>query len=303
MKYLTTLLLLSLVSTVGAGPLTRKDVSAQAAWVLHLDFDGLRPTQLGQYFFSELEKPQAQDKFAAFQVMFNFDPRRQVRGATLYSTSRRPEDGVLLVYGEFDAARLVTLVKAAHEYEAQVRGTHTIHSWTDKKKPGQRAFAAIHGSRIIFGQQFASVGAALDVLDGSASLLTSGAFPQLSGAPGPFFIQAASQKIDAGDSNPAAAVLRQSQGLHFQLGEAQQKVTAALALQASTEETAGHIASILRGLVALMKLQTDKPGAAKLAEATSLDQNGATVVCGWALPAGDVIDFLRSEAARKAAGQ
>src|SRR5262252_3017054 len=92
--------LLAASFTASANPLQRTDVPADPAWVLHVDCDALRPTVLGQYLLSELEKPDAQDKFAAFQSIFNFDPRKQVHGLTLYSTGSAPEDGVLLVYAD-----------------------------------------------------------------------------------------------------------------------------------------------------------------------------------------------------------
>ena len=87
-------------------------MAADPTWVLHLDCDALRPTAIGQFLLAEMEKPEAQAKFAAFQSIFNFDPRKQLHGLTLYSTGKAPEDGVLLVYGDFDADRLVTLAKA-----------------------------------------------------------------------------------------------------------------------------------------------------------------------------------------------
>src|SRR5207248_11108761 len=76
-----------------AGPLQRNDISAQAVWAIHVDCDILRPTIIGQYLVGELSKPEVQDKFAAFQSIFSFDPRKQLHGFTLYSTGKSPEDG------------------------------------------------------------------------------------------------------------------------------------------------------------------------------------------------------------------
>ena len=42
-----------------AGPLQRADVPAEPAWVLHVDCDSLRPTAIGQYLLTEMEKPDA----------------------------------------------------------------------------------------------------------------------------------------------------------------------------------------------------------------------------------------------------
>ena len=135
-----------------AGPLQRADVPAEPAWVLHLDCDSLRPTAIGQYILSEMEKPEAQAKLAAFQTIFNFDPRKQLHGLTLYSTGKAPEDGVLLVYADFDADRLVTLAKAAKDYQSTTYKQHVIHNWIDDKKKAKhgvkpRVYAAIQGGQ------------------------------------------------------------------------------------------------------------------------------------------------------------
>jgi hypothetical protein len=53
--------------------------------------------------------------------------------------------------------------------------------------------------------------------------------------------------------------------------------------------------------LALIKLQKEKPEALKLAQALTLKQDGATVVATLALPDSDVIDFMKADAARKAA--
>src|ERR1039458_5780763 len=121
-----------------AGPkllgLQRADVAGEPAWVLHLDCDSLRPTALGQYLLAEMEKPEAQAKFDAFQTIFNFDLRKQLHGLTLYSTGKVPEDGVLLVYADFDPSRLVTMAKAAQGYQSTTFKQHVIHNWVDEKK-------------------------------------------------------------------------------------------------------------------------------------------------------------------------
>src|SRR5205814_3420565 len=116
-------------STAFAGPLNRADVSAQAVWVAHIDCDTLRPTTLGQYLVTELEKPDATARFAAFQSIFSFDPRKQLHGITLYDAGSTPADGVLLLYVDFDPDRILTLARAANGYDSLTNGQHVIHNW------------------------------------------------------------------------------------------------------------------------------------------------------------------------------
>ena len=291
-----------------AGPLQRADVPDQPAWVVHIDCDGLRPTGLGRFLMAEMEKPEPQAKFAAFQSIFSFDPRTQLHGLTLYSSGTASSDGVLLVYADFNPDRLVVLAKAAKEYQESTHKQHVIHSWIDAKRnrggdSKARTYAAIHGGRVVvFGQMEERVGQALDVLDHTVpNLSTSAAFPTLGVVGASAFIQAAGRKLDLPASNPNAAMFRMSKAMSVQLGEAQGKVTASLVMEANDEQVAGHMTSIAQGLVALMKLQQDKPESVRLAESLSLKQDGARVLGSMEMPVDQVIELIKAHAARKTA--
>ena len=288
------------------GPLQRADVPAEPAWVLHVDCDDLRPTAMGQYLLAEMEKPEAQAKFAAFQTIFNFDPRKQLHGLTLYNAGKAPDDDLLLVYADFDPDRLITMAKAAEDYQSTTNNQRVIHNWIEEKKKARhgvkpRVYAAIQGAHIVvFARQEARVARALEVLDGAApSLAGSGLFPQL-GADGSGCIQAAARKLNLPDSDPNAALSRLAKMAQLQIGEAQGQLKATLSLEANDEEVARLMASVGQGLLALMKLQKDNPGSVKLAEALALKQEGARVVVSLAVPTADAIELIKADAARKA---
>jgi hypothetical protein len=299
--------LIAATVTAPSTPLQRSDVAAEPVWVLHVDCDALRPTTIGQFLLTEMEKPDAQAKFSAFQSIFNFDPRRQLHGLTLYSTGKTPEDGVLLVYADFDPDRLVTLAKAAKDYHGSAYKQHTIHNWIDEKKKEKegvkpRVYAAIQGGHIVvFAQQETRVAQALDVLDRAApNLVGSGAFPQLGASGSTSFVQAAARKMDLPDSTPNAALFRLAKSARLEIGEAQGQLKATLNLEAGSEEVATQMALVGQGLVALTKLQKDNAGSVKLAEGLSLKQDGAGVVVSLTVPTTSAIDLMKADAARKA---
>jgi hypothetical protein len=287
-----------------ATPLQPADVAADPAWLLHLDCDRLRPTAVGQYLLAEMEKPGAQGKVAAFQAMFKFDLRTQLHGLTLYNTGDSPEDGVWLVYADFDRDHLATLARGANEYKSSAHNQHAIHSWIDDSKKKQtgsqpRIFASAHGSRaLIFGQREASVARALDVFDRSAANLSSSkTFPALDAKTA--FVQGAAQKMSFSGSDPNSAIFRLSKSIRFELGEQTNRVTARLQLTAGDDDVARQIASVGEGLLSLMKLQPDRPETGKLANALSLKQDAKDVVVSLSLPAGDAIEVMKADAARR----
>ncbi len=306
-KFLRSILSGVLLATVAAsaGSLQRNSVPANSVWVLHADCDGLRQTAVGRYLLTELEKPDAQKKFAAFQTIFSFDPRQALHGLTLYGISQKPEDGVLLVNADFDAARLTTLAEGAKAHQSTEHGKYTIHSWIDEKKPARngtkpRTYAAIHGATVIFGQKEERVADALDVLAGIKTSLVAGKdFPNLGAAGGKSFIQGAARKIELPESDPNAAVLKQSKSLALDVAESDNRFAATLNLEADSEDVAKQVSSIANGLIGLMTLKKDKPDSVKLAQGLSVEQNGVGVTVKLNMVADEVIALLKNAAAQK----
>ena len=289
-----------------SAPLHRADVAAEPTFVLHLDCDGLRPTAIGQYLLAETDKPEAQGMVAAFQTIFNFDPRKQLHGLTLYSTGKAPEDGVLLAYGEFEPERLITLAKGAKDYQSATNKQHTIHNWINEQKIGSnglnpRVYAAFPGGQmVILAQKEARVAQALDVLDNKAPSLADGTlFPQLGASGSASFTQAAARKLDIPNFAPNAALLRMAKTAYLEIGEAQGQLKVTLNLEAGDEEVSKQMVSVGQGLVALLKLQQDNPGAIKLAEGLSLRQDGTGVAATLIVPTAQAIELIKAGAAKQ----
>ena len=299
--------LLAAALAAQSGPLRRADVAAEPSFVLHLDWDGLRPTAIGQYLLAEMDKPEVQDKVAALQTVFNFDPRKQLHGLTLYSTGKAPEDAVLLAYGEFEPDRLITLAKEAKEYQSITYKQRTIHSWVNEQKIGgnganHRVYCTFQGEQmVILAQKESRVSEALDVLDRKARSLADGTtFPELGARGSKGFLQAATRKLDIPDYTPDAALLRMAKSARLEVSEAQGQLRATVILEAGDEEVSKQMLSVGQGLVALLKLQQDNPDATKLAQGLSLRQDGTGVAATLALPTAQAIDLLKAGAAKQA---
>ena len=288
-------------------PLKRSDIIATPAWLLHLDFDRLRTTTVGQYVLTEMDKPEAKAQLAVVQTIFDFDLRTQLHGATLYGTSVAPDTGVLIIYADFNADRLLLLARAAKDYQSTPHNQHVIHNWLDEKKPAKngvkpRVFAAIQGNRVIFSQREADVATALDVLDGTTPNLTAGQlFPDL-GQPGNSdMVEAGAGKLNLPDSDPNATIMKLAQNVQLKLGEQQQQCIGTINLLTDNQQVATHVLQISQGILALTKMQNDKPEVAQLVNALTISQDGARVVGRLSLPSADVVKIIQADAARKAA--
>jgi len=146
------------------------------------------------------------------------------------------------------------------------------------------------------------VGRALDVLAGSApNLAGEASFADLGRPQSGHFVEAAARKMALPDSDPNAVILKMAQSVQLAMGESQGQFDAAVTLVADNAEVSGHVLSIVQGLLALAKLQTDKPESVKVANAINLTQTGERVVGSLHLPAADVVEVMKADAARKAA--
>lgn len=292
---------------VGAEPLKPAYVIANPDWLIHLDFDQLKKTRVGEFLLAEMEKPEATNKLAAFQAIFNFDPRRSIRGLTLYGQGTSPSDAILLVLGQFDADRLVTLAKGAQDHQSQPHRTYTIHSWIDKNMGARargdgRTYGAIHPSgTVIFGQKEARVAQALDVLDQAQPSLQGKKFvDDITNAGGNAFLVAATLRPELPSSDPNAALLKRTRSVSLTLRQAEENLIANLSLQAEDQESAQQILTVGQGLTALLTMQTDNPEATALAQGLGLAQEGEKVRVSLKLPNSKVIQLMQKRENRRA---
>jgi len=296
-----------LTSTTFAGPLRSSDVPENPAWVVHLDCDTLRSNAIGKFILAEMEKPENQSKIAAVTAIFGVDLRTQIHGLTLYAAAESAHEPVLLLYGDFDTNRLVTLAKAAPEYDAMEHGQHTVHSWLDeKKKKGDgshpRVYAALPSSGlIIFSARRLGVSEALDVLDKKAeNIAANKTYSQLlKPVDEKTFFQAAAPKMILPASDPHKGIADLTTHARLSIREGSDQVAGVLSFGGKDEEVARNMVSIAQGITGLIKAQQEKPKLAKLAEKVSVKQEGAEMSLAFAAPSDQVVEFLAQIAAAK----
>jgi hypothetical protein len=288
-----------------AGVLQRSVVPADAVWWVHLDLAQAKQTQVGQFILGELEHPEAQSKFAAFQAIFNFDPRHTLQGCTIYGRGPSPKDAVLLLQGAFDAQRLATLARAGHDYQSQSHRLYEVHTWIDRNRSAQagvqsRSYGALHpGGLVVLGQSAQRLGEALDVIDGLIpSLETSDAFRQWAGPTDTAFLLAAARRVDGLTIDPRADFLRHCTQVSMATGETGDVLFAETLLVMNDLPTAQSVFAIVQGLRALTSLRTDNPNAVKLAQAISLAQDGPNVSLKLHLASAEIVQALRQAASR-----
>jgi len=292
-----------------AGPLQRSQVAGDAVWFLHLDVDKLKTTEVGKFILGELEKPDAAGKIAAVQAMFNFDPRKNLKGATLYSRGAAPEDAVLLLQGEFDNTRLTSLIKLDSDYQGTLHGSYTIHSWVDKGKKAKggsgRTFGAIHtNGLVIVGQKGDRIGEALDVLDGTlAKTDSTKLLPALGAAAESCIVVGEALQLDLGKFAPNAEILKHFKGMTLLARETPDTVAVDLTVEAENEDAARNLEAMTKGMLAWVAFQGDKAGKNKILQGLSISQKGSSVAAALKISPANLMEMVKDNSGKRSARQ
>jgi hypothetical protein len=302
-----------------AAPSPRARISGEASWFVNLDADKFKTNQLGQFLLGELDKGPMKDQLAAFTAIINFDPTKKLKGATLYGWGEKPEDAVLLVQGEFDVERLVTLVKALKDYTNQTHRTYTIHTFGDEsQKPvaggaedaagamnpfalgasiGQgRHSAAIHpGGTLVMGQKAERVGAALDVLDGLKPTLESAKqLPSSPAVASAFFVATAGPTV-LSQYATNNAILKVFKSVVFCAGETDDNFVLDLSVETDNEDNAKNVLAMMQGFLATAAMQGgDRGPQAKLLEGLTTSQKDSTLTATLKVSMNDLIQMIKA---------
>ena len=301
--------ILSIISFTGghlnAAPLDLDNVSAQANWMIHIDFEGLLKTDVGQFVLAEIKKqPNARRQLAGIKAAFGVD----IEGLGNLTAFGRGENekGIVIASGGFNAKQLEGFVALNEKIETSTHAGKTIYS--EKKK----AFAIIDEDTIVAGTGADYVKHGIDVLTGkqpsrdASTLLNELAkaipYPVAQGIADLKMIT----KFNPPKKAPEAAMLKKASAIGLAVGEVDGEVRIAAVMKAADEATAGHLENVLRGAASLMTLGADlDPKVAELATAikTHVSREGSHVRVYLGVSADLVKEQMAKEMAKKKAQQ
>ena len=276
--------------TATAGEFDPAEVPGSVKWVVHVDLEKARTTQIGKRVMQELSKGDADRKLSALSMILRFDPRKDLNSMTMFGQNEQPASAAVLLEGAFDAAALVTMIRGNDEYTSENHGDQMIHGWVDD---GKRTFGAIQGSSIILSQGKAMVKQALDVANGSKKHLAadSGLIPPAEA--NSFFSAAANMKALGKMKEVDAAMLKQADLVGIALSETGRHMQGTLNVTAANEEVAGQLHAMVQGVIAFAQLNGEEsPELQQLAKSVKVLQNGSQVGLSMLLPVADILEMM-----------
>jgi hypothetical protein len=168
---------LALVAATGqAAPFDAKTISADAKWVVHVDFDAVRDSQIVKKSFQTCPalKSEAGKHFDKIVEQFGIDLRKDLHGVTLYGCDTDKDHAVAIVYAKVNRKPLVEKAQKAPDHKVVRSGGLEIHTWTDKTGPKSHpaAGAFYKSDAIVFASSTKGVEAAIAVLESKSPGLT-----------------------------------------------------------------------------------------------------------------------------------
>jgi hypothetical protein len=277
----TTLLCLTTVFVLAAhgpaAPLPREQVPADAKWLLHLDLDNLRGTQVGQFLFSQFIDAQFEQMLANLKQNFSIDlDLKKIHALTAYGSSyqSQPEaNGVVAIQTSLKLGELLEDL-----LNRQTNLTKTTAG--PLKKIQQNPFVLfslkdevylvpVSSSVLLLSKSRSQLENAVLVAQGkSKSLARSRAFSDFPSVADTFFFLGVAEGFSpehlvpgaAGGTNalsglmPQAKILQLADGGRAVLGEKGNQLFLNVALKAKTADGAAQMQQVIQGVLALVAL-------------------------------------------------
>lgn len=295
-------LLLALGAGAYADGLNREHISADAKWLLHLDCDNLRQTQVGGFLLNHLVAPKAEEignglKFNVSNVL------QRISSVTAYGVdfTKGPDAaGVLLINSD---AETETALEGLLVAQILTKTNGPVKKLANDDQPlycfGNEVFIAPQkGGPIVISKSRAQVEAAQELLAGKApSLGANNKFSQWSVTPNSFFFLGVADALNVPNQLPAQAkVLQMADGGRIALGEMDEQVFLDLALHGKNTEVTRQIQQVIEGMIALVSLsQPDNPDLTELTKTIKVSSKDGLITIRMEYPASKAIAKLNEQ--------
>ena len=297
-------LLLSLPLLFASGSIgdqLRKDrLPADVDFVMHLDLEGLKATELWKLAQQGGELHAELDELKEVEQRFGLNPLTDVRAVTLYKVEQEEDPTVVLLSTSAKVDAALEKLRSERGYQRLSEGKIELHTWREKDQDDEKVFAYLHGSGdervVVLASKRASALHAARVLRGEeASLARAGNGLLVTPAAGSFLYMSAASLSSLDEFAPASHVLGLAQGLQFDVGEAGGLLKAHLGLAAADADKAFHLSNTVNGLISLAYLAGQELGEAlELLSGLKVRAQGTKVTMDFEFELDRLVEILRA---------
>ena len=137
------------LASIVSKPLSLEQVADDANWLMHMDFDSARASQIGSFIMDEIEsKSEAVERMAEVKASYGVDPKG-FSGLTMFGTGEHKK-GTAIMSGGLDPEKMTAFARKNDTFETIISGRNEIHSLNqDSRHP--MAFATLKNGVIVGG--------------------------------------------------------------------------------------------------------------------------------------------------------
>lgn len=244
-----------------------KQVPADAKWVLNVDVDALKESNIGKLILKELEKKdEFQQGILNIQLWAGVTLPQDLHDVTLYGKAFDDSKAVVvLIRGTVEPAKITNLLQMVSQFNSTKHGDHDVYSWQDK---GKQLYGSLHGTTLLIsGGTQETIDAALDVLDGKGETLKPTSSLAVGAAAGTLVYVSGDGLADLKQArNP---MMNQAEAAHLSLREQGDQLQLNAAVTAKTAQFAEQMRTSLEGIKAMVTLAASNPNADPKAKAAA----------------------------------
>jgi len=296
-----TIAVLLVAESAFAGSLQKHEVSRDANWMVHADYESFCKSTIGKLIRTELAVQGIEDKLKSFKTVYSFHPIDDIHDVTIYGQGEDKEKAVVLIEGQFDPEKLIAMVRMNAKHSEIPYGDVMLHRWLheerkkDKVETQMMYGCVLKGRLVAMSAGLDAVKQAVDVLKGSAENAAGRSFDLVAQAKGGVFFQAMATDVgEMASQEQRAVVLRQTDELGLVIGEDEGKVYCSLGLSAKTAEVAQNVNKMLGGMIGLAALAGEgQPKLAEFVRHLKTSCEGNTVQLRFESDSQSLFDFLK----------
>jgi hypothetical protein len=284
------------LATVFAGPVDQTRIAADAKWVVHLDFDALRKSKLGNHLITGLLQPKIEQNDFIKKANLSINVTN-ISSLTAYGPQFEKEgEGVLLLSTTADVKKdMDTLVGMASLSENEKKDVTML-----QQKPfplysmkDEVFIAPLGGNTVVLAKSREQIDHARDIANGKGeSLAKAQSFKDYPEAANAFLLVMAKGFNESAKIPPQAQVLRETEGGRLAIGENDKNLFLNLMFKGKDEESSTKIQQVLQGIVALVSMSQQNKDVTDLASATKIASEGRNVSVTLQFPSAKAIQQL-----------
>ncbi|AQQ09137.1 hypothetical protein L21SP3_00937 [Sedimentisphaera cyanobacteriorum] len=304
-KILTPIILIAFIcSAAAAANLKMNHIPSDSKWVFHWNSDQFSETKYWDLAKDDIPADKMED-IQWLSDFLGYDVLEQTHGITLYGPDAKKQNGVLMVYGEFDKPHVISGLKENEEYAQELYRSEIIHQWRDPKDNRLKSGIFADPQQVVVSENKKALKKFIDMKAGDQESLKSDSSYSLSSLleaanDDAFMIIGVTQISNLKKFGKNNAIFNNSSMLAVVSGEKSGKTYIDIDLTAKDEESAEQVEKMISGIKAFLMLKSkNNDETLSILENTTLKQDKNQLFMSVEIPSEKVYKAIKKHAERE----